>query len=145
MSTESNDDAAWAREHRACFQIGPLIEMRGTEKIQIGFTLDLYAALPEYKAVGAERLEEAKLIWARLRAFLESLAPAKESTARVEIEPVRTAAYLRPENEMKPEIGLRARVFHGDEYFKAVTPDERERLSEVGRRLTARGLRAGHW
>ena len=63
----------------------------------------------------------------------------------MEIEPLRIAAYLRRENEMKPEIGLRARVFHGDEYFKAVTPDERKRLSEVERRLTGMGLRAEHW
>jgi hypothetical protein len=145
MSTESNDDAAWAREHGACFQVGPLIEMRGKEKMQIGFTLDLYAALPEYKAVGAERLEESKRIWARLRTFVDSLTPAKDGAVRVEIEPVRTAAYLRPENEMKPEIGLRARIFHGDEYFKGVTLDERKRLSDVERRLAGMGLRPGHW
>ena len=144
MSTES-EDAAWARAHRACFQVGPLVEMRGKEKIQVGFTVDLYAALPTDQAPGAERIEEAGRIWEHLRAIVESLTPAQGSTARVEIEPFRTAAYLRRENEMKPEIGLQARVFHGDEYFKAVTPDERERLSEVGRKLTARGLRAGHW
>ena len=56
MSIES-DDAAWARAHRACFQVGPLVEMRGSQKIQVGFTIDLYAALPVDKAAGAERSE----------------------------------------------------------------------------------------
>ena len=38
MSTES-DDAAWARTHRACFQVLPLVEMRGNAKMQVGFIL----------------------------------------------------------------------------------------------------------
>ena len=143
MSVES-EGAAWARAHRACFQVGPLVEMRGKKKTQVGFTVDLYAALPEHMAPGPERIAEAGRIWERLRGILDSL-PRAESTTRVEIEPFRVAAYLRPENEMKPEIGLRARVFHGDGYFKAVTEDERKRLSEVGRTLAATGLRPDHW
>jgi hypothetical protein len=119
--------------------------MRGKEKLQVGFTVDLYAALPADKAPGAERIEESRRIWERLRTIVESLTPAEGSTARVEVEPLRTAAYLRPENEMEPEIGLRARVFHGDEYFKAVTPDESKRLAAVERRLKEMGLRAEHW
>jgi hypothetical protein len=144
MSTES-DHEGWARAHRACFQVGPLVEIRGKEKLQVGFTVDLYAALPADKAAGAERIEESRRIWERLRTIVESLTPAEGSTARVEVEPLRTAAYLRPENEMEPEIGLRARVFHGDEYFKAVTPDESKRLTAVERRLKELGLRAEHW
>ena len=144
MTTES-DDAAWARTHRACFQVLPLVEMRGNAKMQVGFIVDLYAALPADKAAGAERIEESRRLWERLRAIVESLRPPEGSTARMEIEPQRTAAYLRQENEMEPEIGLRARVFHGDEYFKAATPDESKRMSAVEGRLKAMGLRADHW
>ena len=54
MSSES-DDAAWARDHRACFQVAPLIEMREKQKIQVGFTIDLYAGLPMDKTPGEER------------------------------------------------------------------------------------------
>jgi hypothetical protein len=144
MTTES-DDAAWARTHRACFQVLPLVEMRGNAKMQVGFTVDLYAALPVDKAAGPERIEESKRLWERLRTIVESLRPPEGSTARVEIEPPRTAAYLRQENEMEPEIGLRARVFHGDEYFKVATPDENKRMSAVEGRLKAMGLRADHW
>jgi hypothetical protein len=119
--------------------------MRGNAKIQVGFTVDLYAALPVDKEPGASRIEESKRLWERLRTIVESLRPPEGGTARVEIEPLRTAAYLRPENEMEPEIGLRARVFHGDEYFKAPTADERKRMSAVERRLKEMGLRADHW
>jgi hypothetical protein len=54
------------------------------------------------------------------------------------------AAVLRPENEMKPEIALKARVVH-EETFQAVTPDERQRMSAFEKRLAVRGLRSGHW
>jgi hypothetical protein len=144
MSTELVDEA-WARAHRACFQVGPLVEMRGASKVQVGFTVDLYAALPMDKAPGRDRIDESRRIWECLRAIVESLAPAEGSTVRVEIDALRTAAYLRPENEGEPEVNLHARVFHGDEYFKAPTPDERKRMSAVAQRLKDMGLRADKW
>ncbi len=143
-STE-NDDVAWARAHQACFEIAPLIEMRGGQKVQVGFTLDLYARLPVEKAPGADRGEEAQRIQERLRTLLSSLSPERGGNVRVELEPTRSAAVLRPENEMAPEVSVRARVFHGDDYFAAVTEDERARISTVDRRLAALGLRQGHW
>ena len=143
-STE-NDDVAWARAHQACFEVAPLIEMRGSQKVQVGFTIDLYARLPVEKAPGAERGEEAERIQERLRTMVSSLAPESGGNVRVEIEPTRSAAVLRPENEMAPEVSVRARVFHGDDYFAAVTEDERARMSGVDRKLVALGLRHGHW
>lgn len=143
--TAESDDAAWARTHRACFQIAPLVEMRGSETIQVGFTVDLYAGLPVDKTPGKERTEESRHIWERLRAIVESLAPAEGSEIRVEVEPPRATAYMRPENELKAEVGLRARVFHGRDYFKAPTAAERAGLSAAERKLVAMGLRAGHW
>jgi len=119
--------------------------MKGNEKVQVGFTVDLYAEVPMDKGPGAERIEESARIWERLRAIVEKLVPPEGGRARVEIEPRRTAAYLRPENELKPEVGLRARVFHGDDYFASVTNEERTRLNAVEHRLAEMGLRAGHW
>jgi hypothetical protein len=95
MSNES-DDAAWARAHRACFQIGALIEMKGNEKVQVGFTVDLYAQVPMDKAPGADRIEESARIWERLRAIVEKLAPPADGRARVEIELRRTVATSAP-------------------------------------------------
>jgi len=140
-----DDTAAWARLHRACFETTPLVEMKGGEKIQVGFTVDLYAALPTDKAPGADRREAALPILARLRTIAESLTPAEGRSTRVEIESPRDAVVRRPENELEPEVSLRVRVFHGDDYFAAVTDDERERISVVDRTLTAQGLRRGHW
>ena len=143
--TAETDDASWARSHLACFQVAPLVEMRGKEKVPVGFTVDLYAGLPLDQPPGEERMEQSRRLWERLRAMVESLAPAEASGVRVEVEPWRTAAYLRPENQLKPEVGLRARVFHAGDFFKATTADERAGLTEAERKLITMGLRAGHW
>jgi hypothetical protein len=144
MDTE-DDVVAWAKANRAAFEVAPLIEMHGSARIQVGFTIDLYARWPQDKAAGAERRDEAAAVWERLRSILESVVPKQESNARVEIEPMRGAAHLRPENEMEPEIALRARVVHGDDLWKAVTPEERQGMSAFEKKLVAQGLKAGHW
>ena len=145
MSNPDSDIAAWAKDHRACFEIAPLLERRGGAMIRIGYTLELYASLPMDKTPGTERREEAARILERLREIAESLEPAEESGARVEIEPPRTAAFMRPSNDMQPEVLLSARIFHSDDYFKAVTPDEKDKLALVDKKLTAMGLRRSRW
>jgi len=145
LSTE-NDVAAWAKTHRASFETSPLVEMRGAQRVQVGFSVDFYARFPIDKVPGKNRREEALAAWERLRAILEAALPPPELRGgRVEIEPVRPAAVLRPENEMHPEVVLAARVFHQDDSFGAVTLEERERMAAFEKKLVALGLRAGHW
>ena len=139
------DVAAWAKTHKACFETDPLIEMRGTEKIQVGFTLDLYARLPMDEAPGEQRRQAGIAIWERLRGILRSALGEESREARVDIDPMRAAAVLRRESEMQPEVGLRARVVHLEDVFKAVTADERQRLSAFEKKLVAMGLKARNW
>jgi hypothetical protein len=145
LSEVGSDVAAWARAHEACFELAPLLEMIKGRKLQVGFTVSLYARLPLDKGPGAERRADAAKVWERLREIAESLVPKEGSRARVEIEAPRTAAFFRPESQMKPEIALVARVFHGDSYLAEVTPDERDRFAAVAKRLTEMGLKQGHW
>ena len=136
----TDDDVAWARAHGAAFDTEPLIEMKGSERIKVGFTLTLYARVPMEKAQGAPRREESREILGRLRAIAESLQPESGSRARIEIEPTRPAVALRPESGLAPEVSLQARIFHGDDYFAPVTPEEGKRMSRVDRELEAKGL-----
>ena len=145
MSSES-ESADWARKHEASFEADPIIEMKGAQKVQAGFVLNLYARIPMEIPPGDERGKAAKALWGRLREILDQALGGEDQRAevRVEVDPMRTAAVLRPANEMKPEITLRARVQHA-EAFQAVTADERQRMSAFEKKLVALGLRAGHW
>jgi hypothetical protein len=110
------------------------------KKVQVGFTVSLYARLPLEGGPGLERRAAAAKVQEGLREIVESLATKDESRARVEIDVPRTAAYFAPDARMEPEIALSARVFHAAEYFTEVTAAEETRLHQLTRRLTQMGL-----
>jgi hypothetical protein len=143
MSRSNAEWSEWARKRRVSFEIQPLTELRGSEKLQVGFALSLYAEAPMDKAPGTERRAAGEALKQELLAFVEEAFPAAQN-AKTELDPPRTAV-LRPENELKPEISLTWRIFHKDEYLKAVTAADREGMSGVEKRLTERGLKRGHW
>ena len=143
--TEGNDTAAWAKAHEACYETEPIIEVRDSVKIQAGFVLSLYARLPMEVPAGEERRAAGGAIWERLHAILtEAIADQGAENVTLDIEPLRTAAVLRPSNKLQPEIALRASVRH-KEAFQAVNADERQQMSAFEKKLAAAGLRAGHW
>jgi hypothetical protein len=80
-----------------------------------------------------------------MRSFVHAVAGEQERRARAEMDPPRTAAVLRPENDLKPEISLSWRIFHAEAYLKAVAAGEREDLARFEKRLSALGLKQGHW
>ena len=94
------------------------------------------------KAPGAERQEAGRKLWEELRDLAEAAVPAAERTARVELDPPRTAV-LRPENEFKPEVMLSWRIFRGD--LQPVTPEDKEQLAGLEKRFAALGLKRGRW
>ncbi len=53
MGRSDAEWAEWAREKRVAFEVAPLVEMREGEKLQVGFTLTLYAAVPMELPAGA--------------------------------------------------------------------------------------------
>ena len=144
MTDPAGEIAVWARANAACFELVPLVEMHEGEQKEVGYTLELYARLPMEKPSGPERRAAAAEVLGKLREIVESLRPESEDV-RVKIDPPRTAAHLRRENKMKPEVRLSAQVYHAHDYFAPVTKEERARLPSVERKLTALGLKRGRW
>ena len=143
MTRTEAEWASWAREHRAAFQTVPLIEaVRGAERVQVGFSLTLYVAAPMESAAGAERTEAIGKLWDELKRLAEDIAPEEERTARVQIEQA-ARVVLRPENEFKPEVGLTFNLFPRGGSLAAVTPEDRERMTKVEKRLLAFGVKQG--
>ena len=79
-----------------------------------------------------------------LDGFIVDHVSGAQRVADVQMEPPRTAV-LRPENELRPEISLTWRIFHADQYLKAVSEADRGRLTALEKRLVAMGLKHGHW
>jgi hypothetical protein len=143
MSRSDADWVTWTREHRVAYEIAPIVEMRGSERVQPGFMLTFYAAAPMEKAPGQERQDAARGLREELVALAEAAVPAAERKGRVTLEPPR-AAVLRPENEFKPEVGLTWQIYYpGDP--RATTEEDRERIADFEKRLAALGLKRSRW
>jgi hypothetical protein len=145
MDASQTDWAGWARQRRVSFEVAPLVEQRRAEKVQVGYTLTLYGTIPMDQPAGKERQAAAHALREEMKAFVAATLPVDANVARVELEPPRTAAVLRPENELVPEVSLTWRLSHSDEYMKGVTADDRERMTRVERLLIKSGLKQGHW
>jgi hypothetical protein len=131
-------DAAWARAHKANYEVEPLLEMVDGHRAQVGYVLTLYARLPREEGPGAERRAHIGELMGNLRAILESLAPPPGGAGRLELEPPRAAAFMTPDMEM--EFAASARVFHGAKYFEAVSKEDEKLVHEEVRRLAEKGL-----
>jgi hypothetical protein len=144
MSKSDAEWAAWAKEKKVAYEVGPLVELRGQDRVQVGFTLSLYGALPPDDPAGTRR-EASRRLKDEMRAFLEKEITPGEGAARTEWQASGTEIVMRPQNELRPEVGVTLRIFHADEYMKSVTAGEREGLSRFEKRLTEKGIRQGHW
>jgi len=142
MTRTEPEWASWAREHRAAFESVPLIEVVKGERIQVGFSLILYVAAPMESAPGAQRGEAVAKRWDELKLLAEAIAPAEQRTARVQLEQA-ARVVLRPENEFKPEVGLTFNLFPRGRSMGPVTAEDRERMTQLERRLLAFGVKQG--
>jgi hypothetical protein len=146
MSEPISDGAAWARTHKARFELEPLVELVKGRQVQVGLTVFLYARLPMGEKEGAKRRAQAAEILEGLRGTVPALKPGEDSPARMEIQPLRQAAVLSPQGGMEPEIAVEARVFHAGDYTTEVTREEKDKLlSAIRHGLTSAGLKEGQW
>jgi hypothetical protein len=143
MARSEAEWQSWAREHRAAFQTVPLIEQLKKERVQVGFSLTLYVAAPMEASPGPERTERIARLWDELKDLAQAIAPEDRRTARVDVEQA-ARVVLRPENEFKPEVGLTFHILPRGASLSAVTPEDRERMGRLEKRVLAFGVKHGH-
>jgi hypothetical protein len=139
---DRTEPSAWARAHKACFEIQPLIEVHDGKKVQVGFELSLYAQM-DMKAPPGEAKQGHAETYRRLREMLESVVGPEHPVARLDIAPLRAAAKLRPETGFAPEIELSARVVRKHDTFEAVPAEARAGLGFLEDGLLALGIARG--
>ena len=143
--TSDQEWQEWARTHRACWEVQPLIELHEGHRTQVGFEFNVFAQFPDSASGPDERKEAFPKIRAKLEELAERTFPADTTVARFEADPVQTAVRLRPETEFAPELQLTVRVFHKADYFQKVADGDRKSLAPLEERLKALGLKAKAW
>ena len=134
--------AAWAKEHGANYEVEPLIEQVKGKQVQVGLAINLYARLPMDDRPRQERWLDEALIRGKLHAVLQLLAPPPGGRGRLEIQADRPVAFIAVSSGMTPEIAVSAHVFHGDEYFAAVTEAEKAKAYDAVKKLADMGIQA---
>jgi hypothetical protein len=141
VSASASEIREWALAHEARYEVDPLVEMVRGRRLHVGFTVSVFARFPVGDGPGEAREAAAAAIRAKLEEVLRSLAPAPGSPGRMEIEPARAAALFSNASDFEPEIAVRGRVYHADDYFAEVTEAERTRVYDGVKHLKAMGFK----
>ncbi|HET7291293.1 MAG TPA: hypothetical protein VFM88_02615 [Vicinamibacteria bacterium] len=143
--TSDREWQEWARTHRACWEVQPLVEQHEGARMQVGFEFNVFAQFPPAATGPDERRKAFPEVAAKLEELAAAVFPAEAAVARFEADPVQAAVRLRAETEFAPELQLTVRVFHKADYFLRIEEGDRKRLQPLEDRLKALGLKAKAW
>jgi len=143
--TEDSTLRTWIRDHRICWELGPLVESDGRVRMQVGYELHLFAQHgpggPSVMPGCAERRD----LYERMRAVALGVLPHETRPSRYEITPFDASLHLRPENEWTPEVQLTVRVVHREGYFSPVDACEEACAKEIVEGLRKLGAQQKAW
>ena len=105
----------WAREHRARYDVRPLVAMQGDQQVQVGFEFELAASLPA-PATPGESLEPAiGNVMTTLGELARLVLPAEGEVARSELAPSRGLVQMSKETgetAFRPEVRRAVKIVH---------------------------------
>ena len=136
---------AWAREHKVCYEVRPLIQKDGEELVQVGFEFEIAARLPRAAGPGGSRQQRTQHLLRTIAQLAHRVFPVEGEVARFELAPLHGVAQLRPETGFQPEVRRVVQVYRKKDYWQGVAEGDRQRLRPLEQRLRELGVRAGSW
>ena len=82
---------AWAREHKVCYEVRPLLQKDGEELVQVGFEFEIAARLPKGAGPGGSRQQMTQHL---LRAMAQLAAGCFPPKARWRVSSWRPSSRL---------------------------------------------------
>ncbi len=143
-ATELTDDQwrAWAREHKVCYEVRPLMSKQGDRLVQVGFEFEIAARLP---AAGESRQQATRQLVSAIARLAHRVFPTEGEVARFELAPFRPVAQLRKETGLQPEVCRVVQVYQKEDFRKSVVEGDRQRLGPLEQRLRELGVKAHSW
>jgi len=136
---------AWAREHKVCYEVRPLIQKDGDELVQVGFEFEIAARLPKAAGPGGSRQQMTQHLLRAMAQLVHRVFPAEGEVARFELAPLQPVAQLRRETGFQPEVRRVVQVYRKRDYWQEVAEGDRQRLRPLERRLRELGVKSGSW
>ena len=134
----------WAREHRARYEVRPLVAMQGDQQVQVGFEFELAASLPDPTAPGESREPAVRDVLTTLGDLARLVLPAEGEVARSELAPARGLVQLSRETGetgFRPEVCRAVKIVHRENVWRPVEAGDRERLVPFERRFKELGVK----
>ena len=146
-ATKLTDDQwrAWAREHKVCYEVRPLMSKQGDRLVQVGFEFEIAARLPGAGAGGESRRQATRHLVSAMARLAHRVFPIEGDVARFELAPFRPVAQLRKETGLQPEVCRVVQVYQKEDFRKSVGEGDRQRLSPLEQRLRELGVKAHSW
>jgi hypothetical protein len=139
--TASNDPLpAFIRDHRVHFDVTQEITFRGSERLEVGYVIHLWALHPKGARAlpGCAKCEE---LVARLREIALAVVPAGPRPTVPLVEPFEHALYDSKDVPGADEVMLSMRLAHREEYAASVDACEERCLKEIRTKLESLGVR----
>ena len=133
----------WAREHRARYEVRPLVAMQGDQRVQIGFEFELAANLPAPITPGESREPAIRHVMTTLGELARLVLPAEGEVARSELAPSQGVVQLAKETGFRPEVRRAVKIVHREDVWRAVEEGDRDRLAPFERRFKELGVKSG--
>lgn len=146
-TTELTDDQwqAWAREHKVCYDVGPLMRKDGDKLVQVGFEFEIAARLPDATAGVESRQQATRHLLSAMAQLAHRVFPTEGDVARFELAPFQPVAQLRKETGFRPEVRRVVQVYRKENFWQSVGEGDRQRLGPLEQRLRELGVKAGSW
>ena len=146
IATGMTDDdwRAWTQEHKACYEVRPLMHKQGDQLVQVGFEFEIAVCLPE-KDQSGPREQTTWDVLGNLAYLTKRVFPVEGDIARFELAPFQPVAQLRKETGFQPEVRRVVQVYHKRKYFQTVAEADRQRLNPLEGQLQDLGVKAGSW
>jgi hypothetical protein len=131
------------REHQVCWEVAPINEMRGHDRIQVGYELRLFARHAARNTSPGSMA--ARTLHEKMSAVAAFVAPSECRPSRCEIAPFDASFHMRPESQWQPEVQLTVRIIHEEGYLRAIDACETRCAREIAARLHGLGAQEKAW
>jgi hypothetical protein len=133
------------QRHQVCFDVLNEYTYIDHVRQQIGFCLELIGTHREGVEHPEPGCEHCRDVYHALERIASWITPKEVRQSEYKIEPFDSAIRYEPAHKNRPEVLLRIRILHRDEWSAPVDACEVQCLSEMKASLTRIGAQSGSW
>lgn len=135
----------FVQQHQVRFQSRPLTMHRLEQRVQVGYELELRAAHPVAHQEIHPGCPQCGKLYQGLKQLADASLPPPGRPTGYEIGPVDFAWHYSPSRNSRPEVVLKVRISHRQDFFNPIDECEKRCLAQMTEALRRLGACSGRW